>query len=101
MANSNGLTVASMRAVPWSEIFHGSIEICQFTKQIGSIVSCHKLPGYINDSKEGQGTFSWPDGRSYKGQWSEGKQCLGTIDCDSAWLIFWVALNHSSSLQVS
>ena len=33
--------------------------------------------GYVNDSKEGHGTFSWPDGRSYQGQWAEGKQSLG------------------------
>lgn len=31
----------------------------------------------MNDSKQGFGTFSWPDGRSYKGQWAEGKQTLG------------------------
>ena len=32
--------------------------------------------GYVNDAKEGHGTFSWPDGRSYRGQWAEGKQSL-------------------------
>ena len=24
---------------------------------------------YFDDKKEGQGTFYWPDGRQYKGQW--------------------------------
>jgi len=26
------------------------------------------------DRKHGHGTFYWPDGRSYEGQWMEGKQ---------------------------
>ena len=29
---------------------------------------------YINDKKEGVGTFWWPDGRVYEGHWVNGKQ---------------------------
>lgn len=29
---------------------------------------------YQNDQKHGQGTFEWPDGRKYIGEWSQGKQ---------------------------
>ena len=28
----------------------------------------------MSDKKEGYGEFSWPDGRSYKGLWRDGKQ---------------------------
>jgi hypothetical protein len=42
----------------------------------GDQCSAAHSAGYVNDSKEGHGTFSWPDGRSYQGQWSEGKQSL-------------------------
>eukprot|EP00971_Amphidinium_carterae_P001529 30513-Amphidinium_carterae.1 len=30
--------------------------------------------GYVNGAKSGEGTFTWPDGRIYWGQWSEGLQ---------------------------
>merc|ERR1719310_1756530 len=26
------------------------------------------------DKKEGEGTFTWPDGRQYEGQWHDGRQ---------------------------
>ena len=29
---------------------------------------------YQNDQKHGHGTFEWPDGRKYIGEWSQGKQ---------------------------
>ena len=29
---------------------------------------------YKDDKKEGLGVFSWPDGRKYDGEWSQGKQ---------------------------
>ena len=29
---------------------------------------------YVNDKKEGFGTFTWPDGRMYQGEWTNGKQ---------------------------
>ena len=29
---------------------------------------------YVDDKKEGQGTFYWPDGRKYEGGWENGKQ---------------------------
>jgi len=29
---------------------------------------------YVEDKKHGYGEFEWPDGRRYKGQWSNGKQ---------------------------
>jgi len=29
---------------------------------------------YKEDSKDGHGVFSWPDGRKYDGQWPDGKQ---------------------------
>ena len=29
---------------------------------------------YVDDKKEGQGTFYWPDGRKYEGAWENGKQ---------------------------
>ena len=29
---------------------------------------------YVDDKKEGHGTFHWPDGRKYEGQWENGKQ---------------------------
>ena len=32
---------------------------------------------YFNDKKDGEGTFTWADGRSYHGQWSKGKQAVG------------------------
>ena len=50
-------------------------QISQFWVTYGDFF-CDLFPGYVNDSKEGHGTFSWPDGRSYQGQWSEGKQSL-------------------------
>ena len=28
----------------------------------------------MDDKKEGQGTFKWPDGRKYEGGWKNGKQ---------------------------
>ena len=28
---------------------------------------------YFYNKKEGQGTFYWPDGRQYKGEWKNGK----------------------------
>jgi len=28
---------------------------------------------YINDKKEGFGSFEWPDGRKYSGHWKDGK----------------------------
>lgn len=28
----------------------------------------------MNDQKHGRGTFEWPDGRKYIGEWYEGKQ---------------------------
>ena len=28
---------------------------------------------YVNDHKEGQGTFQWPNGRKYEGGWKLGK----------------------------
>ena len=28
----------------------------------------------MDDKKEGQGVFYWPDGRKYDGQWLNGKQ---------------------------
>ena len=28
---------------------------------------------YVDDKKEGHGTFHWPDGRKYDGQWENGK----------------------------
>ena len=28
---------------------------------------------FIADKKEGQGTFTWPDGRKYEGGWVDGK----------------------------
>jgi len=28
---------------------------------------------YTEDKKNGYGDFFWPDGRSYKGQWQNGK----------------------------
>ena len=27
---------------------------------------------YVNDRKEGEGEFTWPDGKRYKGKWKEG-----------------------------
>jgi len=27
----------------------------------------------VNDKKEGEGTFTWPDGRKYVGGWKDGK----------------------------
>jgi len=29
---------------------------------------------YVDDKKEGQGIFYWPDGRKYEGGWKNGKQ---------------------------
>ena len=29
---------------------------------------------YKNGQKEGEGIFTWPDGKVYKGGWQEGKQ---------------------------
>ena len=29
---------------------------------------------FVNDVKQGQGTFQWADGRIYTGQWLNGKQ---------------------------
>ena len=29
---------------------------------------------YKNDKKEGEGKFTWPDGRIYEGHWKNGKQ---------------------------
>ena len=29
---------------------------------------------YIDDKKEGDGLFIWPNGRQYKGGWKNGKQ---------------------------
>lgn len=29
---------------------------------------------YVDDKKEGKGTFLWPDGRKYEGGWKNGKQ---------------------------
>ena len=29
---------------------------------------------YVNDRKEGEGEFTWSDGRKYKGYWKNGKQ---------------------------
>ena len=29
---------------------------------------------YVNDKKCGSGTFEWPDGRKYIGAWENGKQ---------------------------
>jgi hypothetical protein len=29
---------------------------------------------YLDDKKEGRGTFFWPDGRKYEGDWKNGKQ---------------------------
>jgi len=28
----------------------------------------------LDDKKHGEGEFTWPDGRKYKGQWENGKQ---------------------------
>jgi len=28
----------------------------------------------MNDKKHGYGIYTYPDGRSYKGQWADGKQ---------------------------
>ena len=28
---------------------------------------------YIDDMKQGEGTFEWPDGRKYIGHWDKGK----------------------------
>lgn len=28
---------------------------------------------YINDKKHGRGVFTWPDGRKYDGEWFDGK----------------------------
>ena len=28
----------------------------------------------MDDKKEGQGVFTWPDGRKYDGHWKNGKQ---------------------------
>jgi len=28
---------------------------------------------YVNDKKHGYGIYTYPDGRSYKGQWASGK----------------------------
>ena len=27
----------------------------------------------VDDKKDGQGTFTWPDGRKYIGEWKNGK----------------------------
>lgn len=29
---------------------------------------------YVNDKKEGKGIYTWADGRQYNGQWLNGKQ---------------------------
>ena len=29
---------------------------------------------YVDDKKEGNGTFYWSDGRKYQGMWKNGKQ---------------------------
>ena len=29
---------------------------------------------YVDDKKEGNGIFEWPNGRKYEGKWLEGKQ---------------------------
>ena len=28
---------------------------------------------YLSDKKHGYGVFTWPDGRKYEGQWKDGK----------------------------
>ena len=28
---------------------------------------------YLGDKKHGYGVFTWPDGRKYEGQWKDGK----------------------------
>ncbi len=32
------------------------------------------IGNYIDDKKEGHGVFYWPDGRKYDGMWLDGKQ---------------------------
>ena len=36
----------------------------------------------MNDKKEGNGCYTWPDGRKYNGQWKDGKKHgQGTLIC--------------------
>ena len=32
------------------------------------------IGSYVNDKKEGFGTYFWADGRKFEGEWKDGKQ---------------------------
>ena len=80
MANSNGLMVASMRAVPWSEILRQSMHLsnrvsCQVTSMTPRKVRVHLAGQMVVPTRA-------------SGLRENSVLALGTVACDSAWLIF-------------